>query len=266
MRTRKSKPIVSIGDKFGKLTVISDPYLIETSKNHRRQHVDCQCECGEFKRKINSQNLKNGSVLKYCSKKCKYYLEDYPITKIVPEESKLVKLNQKINYLTVTKEAFYYQHKGESNRHKTVEVKCDCGNLKYFREDKFAKGTYKSCGCKWEKKQLTGKTKLCKYCNKEKDISKLSSSNQCDDCRKLKMISYVYDISIEEYQNLLTKSNGRCIICKSDEKLCVDHCHKTNKVRGILCNSCNTGLGFFLDDIGRLNSAIQYLLEFENEV
>jgi hypothetical protein len=55
---------------------------------------------------------------------------------------------------------------------------------------------------------------------------------------------------------------GKCAICKEPETtrvLSIDHCHKTNKVRGLLCQRCNLGLGNFLDSRGNLQSAIDYL-------
>ena len=50
-----------------------------------------------------------------------------------------------------------------------------------------------------------------------------------------------------------------CMICGSEERLCIDHCHTTSKVRGILCSKCNTGLGMFRDNIEYLAEAIKYL-------
>lgn len=44
-------------------------------------------------------------------------------------------------------------------------------------------------------------------------------------------------------------------------RLFVDHCHKTNKIRGLLCINCNNGLGAFKDNVFSLNRAIQYLKE-----
>ena len=60
---------------------------------------------------------------------------------------------------------------------------------------------------------------------------------------------------------------GKCSICTVNEidilhkrkKLCVDHCHLTNKVRGLLCNRCNLILGLVKDSIDILNNAIIYL-------
>ena len=70
-------------------------------------------------------------------------------------------------------------------------------------------------------------------------------------------------ISDENLKKLkLQKSN--CEICDSTENLVVDHNHKTNVVRGRLCNHCNRGLGHFLDNIDILEKAIKYLKKTNN--
>lgn len=69
----------------------------------------------------------------------------------------------------------------------------------------------------------------------------------------------IYNLTEEEYNNLVKKSNGRCEICKSEEKLVIDHCHNTKVTRGLLCNNCNTGIGMLKDDIKVLQQAIKYL-------
>lgn len=58
---------------------------------------------------------------------------------------------------------------------------------------------------------------------------------------------------------LLKQSQTKCLICNSSEKLVVDHDHKTGKVRGMLCNHCNRGLGHFRDSLDALQKAIDYL-------
>lgn len=50
-----------------------------------------------------------------------------------------------------------------------------------------------------------------------------------------------------------------CMICNKEPAKCIDHCHKTGIVRGVLCNSCNLGLGKFKDNIESLQTAIKYL-------
>jgi hypothetical protein len=70
-----------------------------------------------------------------------------------------------------------------------------------------------------------------------------------------------FGISLEDYDALLAKQNGACAICKkkSARSLCVDHCHATGLIRGLLCNKCNRGMGFFEDDAARLRKATAYL-------
>ena len=72
------------------------------------------------------------------------------------------------------------------------------------------------------------------------------------------------DVTAKDYEFLLIKQNNACAICKhvpseKEKRLSIDHDHKTNKVRGLLCNNCNTGLGMFQDNIDFLNSAVRYL-------
>ncbi len=72
----------------------------------------------------------------------------------------------------------------------------------------------------------------------------------------------------EMYSNLLMLQDNKCGICSRHSSeftrsLAADHCHKTGKVRGLLCHLCNTSLGMLNDDIERLKSMITYL---ENKV
>lgn len=73
-----------------------------------------------------------------------------------------------------------------------------------------------------------------------------------------------YGITIEEYDDMYVKQNGKCAICGVSEtelkiKFAVDHDHKTNLVRGLLCKNCNFILGHAYDDITILQNAINYL-------
>ena len=74
-----------------------------------------------------------------------------------------------------------------------------------------------------------------------------------------------YGITREIYNNLLLKQNNKCKICNKENfktrTLDVDHCHKTGRIRGLLCTSCNTGIGLFKENIQLLETAIQYLKE-----
>ena len=70
-----------------------------------------------------------------------------------------------------------------------------------------------------------------------------------------------YGIGLHQYQSVLIEQNGRCCICNKEDwrNLAVDHNHATGVVRGLLCSTCNTGLGQFQDSVDLLNKAIEYL-------
>ena len=70
-----------------------------------------------------------------------------------------------------------------------------------------------------------------------------------------------YGITDIEQADLLWNNATACDICGlTPEKLCVDHCHKTNKIRGILCTKCNQGLGLLNEDPELLRKAADYVI------
>lgn len=64
-----------------------------------------------------------------------------------------------------------------------------------------------------------------------------------------------------QYDEMFQKQNGRCGVCgrESEERLRIDHDHRTGKIRKLLCNGCNTGLGMFQDDPNLLEQAAAYI-------
>lgn len=71
-----------------------------------------------------------------------------------------------------------------------------------------------------------------------------------------------YGISLDDYNNLVTKQNGVCKICEKtngSQNLYVDHDHVTGKIRSLLCRSCNVGIGHFRDNPELLKRAMNYL-------
>jgi recombination endonuclease VII len=70
-----------------------------------------------------------------------------------------------------------------------------------------------------------------------------------------------YGISQEEYDALLAKQGGVCAICRrhSKRRLCVDHCHITGMIRGLLCRLCNIALGCLKEDQASFAAALAYL-------
>lgn len=73
-----------------------------------------------------------------------------------------------------------------------------------------------------------------------------------------------YGLSVTDYNILLLNQNGCCKICENHQRtfntpLVVDHCHSTGVVRGLLCDYCNKGLGFFKDSYVTLLAAASYI-------
>lgn len=71
-----------------------------------------------------------------------------------------------------------------------------------------------------------------------------------------------YGLPPGQYDAMFAAQGGVCALCGRPEKsrpLAVDHCHTTGRIRGLLCTGCNTALGKFGDDPGRLIQAAAYL-------
>ncbi len=102
--------------------------------------------------------------------------------------------------------------------------------------------------------------------------------SRCRECERqlrhtsgLKSTLDFYGVNQDWYDRTLELQGGMCAICKSTDcgrgrikgkirkVFSIDHDHKTGKVRGLLCNKCNLGIGNFNDDIERLEAAILYL-------
>lgn len=75
-----------------------------------------------------------------------------------------------------------------------------------------------------------------------------------------KAIPISVKISPEQRIEMIEAQDWSCLICgEVASRLYLDHCHKTGKIRGMLCLHCNSGLGSFCDDPVRLSAAIEYL-------
>lgn len=91
-----------------------------------------------------------------------------------------------------------------------------------------------------------------------------------DKVREMHLLK-LYGITLKEYNSILLKQNGTCGVCDAAdsgvsrknsnkrEPLFVDHCHKTGKVRGLLCRLHNTALGIMKDDVNMIQKLLEYL-------
>lgn len=77
-----------------------------------------------------------------------------------------------------------------------------------------------------------------------------------------------YGITLEQYEKMVTDQENKCLICKKEPDnygpkqnhvLSVDHCHKTGKIRGLLCHRCNTALGAFHESPEIIIKALEYI-------
>lgn len=74
-----------------------------------------------------------------------------------------------------------------------------------------------------------------------------------------------YGMTIQDFKLQVDIQDGKCAICqKKKETLCVDHCHDTGDFRGLLCSSCNAGIGLLGDNVSNIERAYIYLLMAEN--
>lgn len=131
----------------------------------------------------------------------------------------------------------------------------------------------------WKNKvQPDGLDNLCKQCRKDsinKYRKKISSSRPIKSeptieeiaikleknkqRKKFNQIKLNYGLTQSDYEQLEKSQNYCCKICNQLTKLCVDHCHLTGKVRGLLCTNCNRGIGYLKESIYNLENAIQYI-------
>lgn len=92
------------------------------------------------------------------------------------------------------------------------------------------------------------------------------------DSRFRRHIAKAYNLTVDQYNQMLNAQNGVCDICgnvetsKAATRLGVDHNHSTGKVRGLLCTLCNSGLGSYKDNIENMQRAIVYLQKHSLDV
>jgi len=155
-----------------------------------------------------------------------------------------------------------------------------CDRVRQDRQRKFCS---KSCSSKYSWSNYTDNmlegiksrkspifknaTFTCEFCGKD-EVKRSTKHRWCDDCvrpgsfKKDRSLLINYNISWREYETMLNKQDNKCLICLTVPKRSnVDHCHKTGKVRGILCSRCNAVLEF-IEDSERLSRALNYLGSF----
>jgi hypothetical protein len=119
--------------------------------------------------------------------------------------------------------------------------------------------------------------KTCSICEKELPLSQfhkrtyssgnIGYQNKCKKCTTIVRREYYkphektrqkLKISEEQFNDLMKNENCQTCGVKMEKK-CIDHCHISNKIRGVLCNNCNTALGLVKDNRQTLQNMLQYL-------
>jgi len=106
-----------------------------------------------------------------------------------------------------------------------------------------------------DKRYPDGKSYRCKPCHSS--YNKAYKQRKTEELKQYRLEKR-YGLSTTEYQEM-AEATPHCPICGSEEPLVIDHDHSTGKVRGLICQPCNKGLGFFRDNIESMKNAIAYL-------
>jgi len=162
----------------------------------------------------------------------------------MPGDSVITKTRNRKDYLGLETEHYKVLSKTDKRtkgKHTIWLVQCKCGKIHERSSDHLTRnrrGPIKACDCyhPWNYSGLTRKGL---------------------DLRKR------YGMTEKQLCQMLKDQDGKCLICgsKEDEKLHVDHCHSTGKVRGLLCKCCNVTLGMLNEDKALFERCIEYLEE-----
>ena len=147
---------------------------------------------------------------------------------------------------------------------------------------KFSKGRYTCRECRNKKRRELkqrhepqfSKIKKCSKCGKEKKGSNFSLCKEstdglrsvCKTCHTFFGKIKKFGIDQDKYEFMLKEQNYGCKICgskdsnnRNTEMFAIDHCHTTGKIRGLLCDTCNRGIGYLKDNKNILKRAAEYV-------
>lgn len=142
--------------------------------------------------------------------------------------------------------------------------KCWCAKCKNYRENNPLSDN--------RKKERSQEWKLWISNNKEERKMSVNEWRKRNPKRyKDSFLKRKYSITTDMYNEILNSQNNSCAICKIHESnlnypMFIDHCHSTGRFRGLLCRNCNSGIGYFKDNISVIENSISYLEKFKEHV
>jgi Recombination endonuclease VII len=166
---------------------------------------------------------------------------------------------------------------------------CECGETHTVERSNLFNGKTTHCGCSPANRRTRTQCKYGHLYTDDNVYNNPSGSRGCRACARVSRnrwkkknrprlreieknasLKTNYGITLDDYNQMLLNQDGLCAICKNPPSgkqpwLHVDHCHKTEQVRKLLCFSCNIGLGSFKDSPHNLKAAAAYLEEFCTE-
>lgn len=146
--------------------------------------------------------------------------------------------------------------------------------MKYKKEIKMIDGiAAKECTACYEFKKFTeykfhkdgnfGLSYECKDCLRKREEARLGTR---PDYWRQHDLKKSFGIILEDYNLMYNNQQGNCLICRKHfDKLFVDHCHETEKIRGLLCRHCNFGIGHFFDSPAIIQQAERYLSDYQHD-
>jgi hypothetical protein len=121
----------------------------------------------------------------------------------------------------------------------------------------------------FQKRTDTGKLRNdCRECRSADNLRRYHTKTSTREATARASYKYVlkkrYGITLDQYCAIHEAQRGRCAICGTEscatgKRLAVDHCHKTGKIRGLLCQACNTAIGKLKDDPDLIRRAASYV-------
>lgn len=112
---------------------------------------------------------------------------------------------------------------------------------------------------------LHGRRNICHQCRRDADNNRYGANKAAGRLKQKKVnLKHTYGISLEQFYSMCEAQEHRCKTCNAhqselSQSLCVDHDHKTGKIRGLLCKPCNSALGFTKENKATLVNLINYI-------